>query len=364
MRVALVYDRVNKWGGAERVLLALQKLFPQSDLFTSVYDKKGAFWAKKFNKITSSFLQKIPYAKKTHELFAVFMPLSFEQFSFDGYDLVISVTSEAAKGIITKPGTRHVCICLTPTRYLWSGYKDYFNNPILRFIAKPLISYLREWDRIASMRPDSYIAISETVQKRIKRYYDRPSILINPPLTLDLPMLSLKKKRKNPKGYFLIVSRLVAYKRIDLAVLAANELSFPLIIIGEGSEAAHLKSIAGPTVQFLGRVSDEKLVYYYDNCIAFLFPGKEDFGLTMVEAQGCGKPVVAYKKGGAREIIIEGATGEFFEEQTVESLVGLLKRFNSADYNTIACMRNAKRFSYDVFSRKITKFLKKEKIIV
>src|SRR3990172_1252396 len=163
-KVAIVYDRVNKWGGAERVLLTLHEMFPDAPLYTSVYDEKNASWAKVFSNIYTSFLQKIPFAKGNHEFLAPLMPLAFESFNFNDYDLVISVTSEAAKGIITKSGTTHICYCLTPTRYLWSGYEEYFKNPILKFISKPFVSYLRMWDKIAANRPDKIIAISTEVK--------------------------------------------------------------------------------------------------------------------------------------------------------------------------------------------------------
>lgn len=184
MKVAIVYDRVNKWGGAERVLLTLHKMFPKAPLYTSVYDAKNAKWAKVFPKIYTSFLQKIPFAKSNHELLAPFMPFVFSRFNFDNYDLVISVTSEAAKGIITRPETLHVCYCLTPTRYLWSHYSLYFKNPFLKFLSKPVINYLRKLDKVSAQRPDIMIAISTEVQKRIKKYYDRDSEIIFPPCTI------------------------------------------------------------------------------------------------------------------------------------------------------------------------------------
>src|ERR1035437_5789981 len=184
MKVALVYDRVNKWGGAERVLLAFHKILPQADLYTSVYNKEKASWAKVFN-VKTSFLQNFPFAKSSHQLFATLMPVAFESLNFDGYDLVISVTSESAKGIITKPGTLHICYCLTPNRYLWSSYNDYFKNRLLRFFSKPAVLYLRTWDKIASQRPDEYIAISTAVKNRIKKYYERDSVIIYPPLMLE-----------------------------------------------------------------------------------------------------------------------------------------------------------------------------------
>ncbi len=232
MKVALVYDRVNKWGGAERVLLALHELFPDAPLFTSVYDKKRAQWAKHFS-IIPSFLQKIPFAPSRHELFALAMPVAFESFSFDGYDLIISITSEAAKGIITKPQTTHICYCLTPTRYLWSGYQEYFTDFLFTFLSFPANAYLRNWDKKASRRPDHFIAISREVQERIGTYYGRESVVIYPPMTFA----NSKSEARNPKrmqhakskkeGYFLVVSRLskfTTYKRVDLAIKACNAL--------------------------------------------------------------------------------------------------------------------------------------------
>ena len=286
MKVALVYDGVNKWGGAERILLALHEMFPEAPLYTSVYNKEKAPWASVF-KIKTSFLQKIPYISSSHDLLAVLMPLAFESFDFNGFDLVISLTSEAAKGIITKPSTKHICIMLTPTRYLWSGYNDYFKNRVLRFISKSAVKYLKYWDVIASKRPDKILAISSEVKQRIKKYYDLDSDIIY------LPVSSLQNTKEHiDEEYYLIVSRLVYYKRIDIAIKAFNALGLRLKIIGVGSEEKNLKKIAGRNIEFLGMVSDEKLSLYYQNCIGLIFPGLEDFGLTMVEAQSFGKPVL------------------------------------------------------------------------
>ncbi|MCX6706351.1 MAG: glycosyltransferase family 4 protein, partial [Candidatus Woesebacteria bacterium] len=209
MKIALVYDRVNKWGGAERVLLTLHEMFPDAPLYTSVYDEASTSWAKVFPKIYTSFLQRIPFAKSNHELFGWLMPLAFETFNFDMYDLVISITSEAAKGIITKPKTKHICYCLTPTRYLWSHYDLYFKNKLFRFISKPFINYLRNWDKVAAQRPDQIIAISTEVKNRIKKYYNRDAEVIFPPVSLHH-----KKYLSKNHAYYLIVSRLVPYKRV------------------------------------------------------------------------------------------------------------------------------------------------------
>jgi glycosyltransferase involved in cell wall biosynthesis len=360
MKVAIVYDRVNKIGGAERVLESLRELFPNSVLFTSIYNKKKTPWAKKF-KIQTSFIQKFPFISSRHELIPYLMPLAFESFNFDKFDLVISVTSEASKGIIVPPNVPHVCICLTPTRYLWSGYKEYFKNPIFK-LAYPLVWYLRKWDLTASTRPDAFIAISENVSKRIKKYYKRSSVVIYPPSD----RLFISKTKNIPpseKNYFLVVSRLVDYKRIDLAVRACTKLKFPLIVIGEGNEFEKLDAIAGDNVIFKGRVTDDELRAYYKNCRALLFPGEEDFGITMVEVQLAGKPVVAYKGGGALEIVKEGVTGKFFEKQTVNSLCQALIKFKDSRYNGDNCRKNAKRFSETLFKKELILFLKKRKYI-
>ncbi len=357
LRIAIVYDRVNKWGGAERVLLALHDLFPDAPLFTSVYDSHHAPWAHVFS-IKTSFLQQIPFIRNHHEYVPFLMPLAFESFSFDDFDLVISVTSEAAKGIITKPHTTHICLCLTPTRYLWSGYKEYFQNWFLRILSKPVIWYLRIWDMIAAQRPDVYIAISQEVASRVKTYYGRKSQVIYPPLPV-LPEKRQSLPGKKHEGYFLVVSRLsrfTNYKRVDLAIQAATKLDLPLVVVGEG-DTSYFKQFAGPTVSFVGKVSDEELAAYYAGCRALIFPSLEDFGLAMVEAQAAGKPVIAYRGGGALEIVQEGKTGVFFNKQTANSLVEVLKTFDEHDYNSQVCKTNAKRFSQDTFKKSVLHFI-------
>lgn len=359
MKVAIVYDRVNKWGGAERLLLSLKKIFPQAHLFTSVFNKNNASWAlHNFGEVRTSFLQKFPMAPSFHQAYASFMPLAFESFDFGTYDLVISVTSEGAKGIITKPETKHLCVCLTPTRYLWSGYENYFRNPILKFFSKPIVSYLRTWDKTAAARPDAYISISNEVRKRIKKYYERESKVIYPPPTLV--QSSDFKVQTKPRGkYFLIVSRLVPYKRVDIAIRACNKLKLPLKIVGKGSQGWFLKMIAGSNVEFLGEVSDEKLRQLYQNCRSLIFPGVEDFGLVMAEAQSMGSPVIAFRGGGALEIVKEGQTGEFFDSQTPDSLAKVLEKWDDKRYNRSLCIENSLRFSFENFRRELTNFVGK-----
>ena len=362
MKVAIVYDRVNKIGGAERVLESLRELFPKSVLYTSVYNKNKTPWAKKFI-VKTSYLQKIPILNLRHEFIPYLMPFAFESFNFEGFDLVISVTSEASKGVLVPPNIPHVCICLTPTRYLWSGYKEYFKNPILKFVTFPLVWYLRKWDLTAATRPDEMIAISNNISRRIKKYYKRTTEVIYPPSDRLFKKTKTSRIKPPEKNYFLVVSRLVDYKRIDLAVKACKKLGLPLVVIGEGDGYERLDAISGETIIFKGRVSDEMLISYYRNCRALLFPGEEDFGITMVEVQLAGKPVIAYKAGGAVEIVRDGRTGIFFESQTVQALSNVLIKFNDSRYNVEDCRKNAKLFSEVIFKNKLLTFLKNHKFI-
>lgn len=356
MKIALVYDRVNKWGGAEKVLLFLHKLFPKAPLYTSVYNRETAPWAEVFD-VRTSFLQKFPRAAVSHESYAPLMPIAFESFNFDEYDLVVSVTSEAAKGIITKPKTLHVCYCLTPTRYLWSGYKEYFSNAVLRHASWPLISYLRKWDLIASSRPDLYIAISNEVKQRIKKYYKKDSEVIYPPFK---KLKDSSENKNSDKDYFLVVSRLVPYKKIQIAIEAFNKLGWPLKIVGTGWEKEKLTRMAKSNIEFLGSLSEEELASYYKNCKALIFPGIEDFGLVMVEAQSFGKPVVAFGNGGALDIIKPNKTGLFFNHQTSESLVKALTEANWRNYNNKLCEDNATRFLEENFKNRFLGLVQKE----
>lgn len=355
MKIALVYDRVNKWGGAERVLLSLKKIFPDADLFTSVIDCKGASWAKVFTKITPSFLNRISFFRKRHEALAPLMPMAFESLDFTGYDLIISVTSEAAKGIIVPVTTKHICYLLTPTRYLWSGFENYFTNPLEKLIARPILRYLRYWDLIASKRPDVIVAISETVRKRIGKYYNLQSIVIYPPVSLD----SKGDALKGNGDYYLLVSRLVAYKKVDIAIRAFNKMGRRLIVVGIGKDEGRLKKIAASNIEFAGFVSDEQLTSYYKGATALIFPQEEDFGIVAVEAQLFGKPVVAYRNGSAVETVIEGKTGVFFDTQDEYALIEGVKKLETISIDPKDCVNNAKRFSEEVFKTKFNKLVSK-----
>lgn len=356
MKVALVYDRINKFGGAERVLLALHKLFPNAPLYTSVYDPQKAPWAKVFE-IRTSFLQKLPIPKSAHEYYPFLMGFAFESFNFDEFDLVISVTHEFAKGIITKPNTKHICYCLNPVGYLWDSHDDYFYSKPQWFkkITKPLILGMRFYDKHISHRPDEYLTISKTVQERIKRIYGRESEVIYPPVQFP------NSKHQTPTdNFFLIVSRLVPQKRIDIAVKAFNKLGLPLKIIGTGKEFKSLKNLSKKNIEFLGHLSDDEVSKYYLSCRAVIIPGEEDFNLVAVETQSFGKPVIAYGRGGVTETVKSGQTGWFFEKQTAKVLAETIKKVLPSIHRIKPsdCKKQANKFSGDIFEKRFLDYVR------
>lgn len=343
MKVAIVYDRVNKIGGAERILATLFKLYPDAPLYTLVHDQQRAPWSKN-RRIITSFMQRIPYAKVYHEFFPILPIFAFEGFDFKEFDVVISITAAEAKGIITHPKTLHISYVLTPTRYLWSHFDLYFSNKLFRLISAPLITLLRIWDEIAAQRPDEMITISKTVAARIKKYYKRDTTVIYPPVNLHMFESDFVEG-----DYFLIVARLVPYKKIDIAIEACNKLGLPLKIIGEGLDKKRLMKMAGPTVTFLGNLTDYELKSYYQKCRAFLAPQEEDFGITIIEALAAGKPVVAFGGGAALELIQAGVTGEFFYPQTTEALIKVLDVTCKKKYSWVLCRKEASKYGESEF---------------
>lgn len=349
MNIALVYDRVNKFGGAERVLLALHDIWPHAPLYTAVYDARRASWANVF-RVHPSFLQHMPFAKRHHEWYPWLTPMAFESFSFDTYDVVLSVTSAEAKDIITKPGTVHICYCLTPTRYLWSGKKEYEGAGVAGDVLRVFAPTLRKWDIIAASRPDYYIAISKHVAERIEKYYKKKvEKVIYPPVDTGE-----FQSTKDSGDYFLCVSRLVPYKRVDIVVSAFNHLGWPLVIIGSGSMAGGLKKRANRNIEFAGGdLTDAQLAAYYQKSRAFVAAADEDFGIASLEAQACGKPVICLRESGMAETVIAGKTGRLFDEQSVPSLVAALRAFNKEWYDTALCRTNAEKFSVSRFQKEM-----------
>jgi glycosyltransferase involved in cell wall biosynthesis len=357
MKVALVHDYLNQMGGAERVVMALHEIFPNAPIYTSIYAPERVDPAFQRMDIRTSFLQKFPLVKKHHQPFLPFYPFAIERLDLRGYDLVLSSSSAFAKGVITRPETMHICYCHTPMRWCWN-YDEYVEREQLGRIAGSvlpfLITGLRVWDQTSAMRVDHFIANSPIVADRIKKYYRRDAVVIPPPVEAKrFPF----DPSTTPEDYFLIVSRLVPYKRIDLAIEACNRLQLPLVISGDGRDLEALQRLAGPTIRFLGRLSDREVLHYYTHCRAFLFPGDEDFGITPLEAQAAGRPVIAYGAGGALASIIDGVTGMFFREQTVDSLAAALATFDARQFNSESIRNHALEFDTPRFQRRILQFI-------
>lgn len=358
MRVAIVHDWLNQLGGAEAVLEALVEMYPQAPIYTSMYWSQAMPQAYRSWDIRTSFMDRLPLVKRYHQPFLPLYPLAFESFDFASYDLVISNKSGFCHGVITSPDTLHICYCLTPTRFLWD-YPGYARREGLRRLARlalpPFLNYLRVWDRAAADRVDHFIAISWTVQRRIAKYYRRDSVVIHPPVDT-----SKYTPSDYHDDYFLIISRLIPYKRIDLAVRAFSELGLPLVIIGDGRDRDSLRALAKSNIEFLGHIPDEKVGDYFARCRAFIFPGQEDFGIAPVEAQAAGRPVIAYAAGGALDTVREGVTGAFFYNQTPEALIEVIKEFDETSYDPAVIRRHAEQFDKRVFKKRLSAFIEEK----
>jgi glycosyltransferase involved in cell wall biosynthesis len=359
MKVALVYDRVNKIGGAEKVLMAIHDLWPKAPLFTGVYNKKSAKWADGWE-IRTSFVQKLPFSKSNHEWYFWLMPMAFETFNFDEFDVVISVTSAEAKGIITKPETLHVSYILTPTRYLWSHEKLYLKtNPLGemgKWLLMPMIKWMKKWDEIAARRPDLLVPISNTVKKRIRKFYKmNTEAVIYPPV--DFGFYQKKRKPIIKSGYYLTVARQVPSKRVDLAIKAFNRLEEKLVVVGSGIEENRLRRIANKNIMFAGQVSDDELAAYYQHCRAVILPQEEDFGIVALEAMSSGKPVIAYNKGGAAETVIDGKTGLLFAGQREVSIIEAIEKFKKKRFSKQELFERALEFETKRFKKQFKSYL-------
>ncbi len=356
MKVALVHDWLNQVGGAEYVLEVLVSMFPAAPVFTSIYAPARMPPAYQAWDIRPSFMQRLPGVMAHHQVYLPVYPLAFSRVNLQGYDLVVSNKSGFCHGVQPPPGGTHICYCLTPTRFLWQ-YDTYRQReairPTLDRLLRPLIAALRRWDYAAAQRVHHFIAISSEIQERIRRFYGRESAIIYPPV--DIAQF---RPDGGPAGdYFLAGGRLIPYKRLDLAVRACSELGLKLFVYGAGRDRSALEQVAGPTVTFLGRVPADELAQLYRGARAFIFPGLEDFGIAPLEAQAAGRPVIAFRGGGALDTVIPGCTGEFFAEQTPAALMQVLSQFDPGAYDAAACRTNAERFSRERFERELGEYI-------
>jgi len=361
MKVALIHDHLAQDGGAEKVLQVLADLFPQAPIYTLLCEEKNVLKYFKGRKIETSIIQRLPGGVRHYQWYMPLMPMAVEFFDLRKFDLVISDASAFAKGVITSPDTLHICYCHTPTRYVWDYTHQYINelkyNRYFKKIISLILNYIRLWDKAAADRVDLFIANSRVVQQRIKKYYRRESVVINPPVEIDKFYIS-----QNLGDYFLIGGRLAPYKRVDLAVEVFKELGLKLKVFGDGVDLPRLKKISASSnnIEFLGRVDDKTKAELYSKCLAFLNPQEEDFGITAIEAMASGRPVIAYKKGGAAETVIDNVTGKFFVKQTKEALAEAVKDFNSHKFDPKAIRQHAEKFSVERFKNEIKQFIKEE----
>lgn len=358
MKVALVHDHLAQDGGAERVLAIFHKIFPHAPIFVLVYDRKKANPIFKKAQVKTSFIQKMPWGLQRYQWYLPLMPLATERYNLFDYDLVLSSCSAFAKGIITRPETIHICYCHTPTRFLWSDTHSYtrelkYNKIIKKFIPFSLYK-IRMWDRLAADRVDYFIANSQNIAHKIKKYYRRQADVVYAPVDTQKFQIS-----PEIEPYFLTGGRLVAYKRFDLTIKVFNKLGWPLKIFGSGPEAHSLKRQARPNIQFLGKVSEETLSQLYARAKAFIFPQEEDLGITALESMAAGRPVIAYGRGGALETVIPGKTGILFNNQSEEELLECVRTFAEKKFNPQEIRKHALRFDTQIFEEKIRNFIQR-----
>jgi glycosyltransferase involved in cell wall biosynthesis len=337
-------------GGAERVLEQFQILFPGAPIFTTVFapdqlPKSMAGWD-----VRPSFLQRLPWVARYSRALLPLMPMAFDRFDLRGFDLVISMSSAFSKNVRAAGPGKNLCYCLTPPRYLWEMTDEYVRGPARRIIAAPARAWLRRADLASARRVDEFVAISHTVAARISRTYGRHAEVVYPPVSTE----RIKPNGEQSEDFYLVVARLVPYKRVDLAVRACTQLRRRLIVVGRGPERRRLEAIAGPSVEFVGGLADDAVHDLYARCRAFIFPGLEDFGITPVEAQSAGRPVIAFARGGAAETVVDGETGVTFAEQTVDALIETILAFERVAFDPHDCRRNALRFSAARFRREMS----------
>jgi glycosyltransferase involved in cell wall biosynthesis len=376
LKIAVGHDDLTvPYAGGEKVFAAIAETFPQADIFTSMITP---WWANKVSnlnkartrsgiatpathdnasykrKIITSFMQRIPFKRKLQKALFMLYPLAFESFDLSDYDLVISSSSRFAHGVITRPETKHICYMHSPGRMFWEPESYFSDSPALGKILTPALSYLRLWDHAAAQRVNQFVANSKNIAGKIKRYYGRDAVVVYPFVDLERfkPGVGSQESGEN---YYLVVTRLAPWKRVEIAVEAANAVGAKLKVVGIGPDEKKLKKIAGPEVEILGGVPDDQATELFQNCSALIMTQEEDFGITSLEAQACGKPVIAYGAGGALETVVAGKTGEFFASQDAEALAKVLKKFDPKRYRPEDCRANAEKFSKGRFQKELTR---------
>lgn len=357
MKIAVVHDYFTQLGGAEKVAEALYQLFPGADLFATVALKNKMPPGLRDVKVHTSWMQRLPKMEKLYRLYFPLYPLGVRSLDLSSYDLIISSSSGYVKGVRSNPNAIHVCYCHTPMRWVWNfdsySARESFGGGV-RHILPAMVHGLRLWDEKASRQPDHFVANSQAVAERIERAYKRSAEVITPPIDIHR-----FRPVREQEDYYVVLARLVSYKRIDLAVSACTKLGRRLIVIGSGPALEALKAEAGPTVHFVGRISDDEVEHYVSRCQALIFPGEEDFGMAPLEVAAAGRPTIAFGAGGALETIIENQTGLFFKEQTTESLIEALQRFEQLTWSAPLIRRHAESFSTEAFNERFTDFLRR-----
>jgi len=358
LRVVLVHDWLTGMRGGERCLEVFCEIFPDADLYSLIHLEGKLSDTIESMRIHTSFLQRFPFLERRYRHYLPLFPRAVESMRLPGCDLVLSSSHCVAKGVVPPEGALHVCYCFTPMRYVWDMYEEYFgpgrSGLPARLAMKVFAPGLRKWDKRTAERVDQFVAISNHVAERIKRHYGRESDVVYPPV--DCSRFTPKDEHED---FYLVVSALAPYKRVDLAVEACRALKRRLLIVGTGQDEARLRRLAGPAAEFLGWQSDEQVADLYGRCRAFLFPGEEDFGIAPLEAMASGRPVIAFGKGGALETVVDGETGTFFREQTVESLVEAMRVFEKAEneFDPEGMRRHAEGFDRAVFKNRIAAYL-------
>jgi glycosyltransferase involved in cell wall biosynthesis len=358
-RVALVHDWLTGMRGGEKILEVLCELFPEATLFSLLHNKGTMSQTIEQMKIVTSFIQNLPMKERKYRNYLPLMPRAVESFDLSNFDVILSISSAVAKGAIPGKNAVHICCCLSPMRYLWDQYDEYFGKGragiATRLSMAALAPYLRKWDVRTCNRVHHFVAISKNVEERIMRLYGRSSDIIYPPVSTEMFTVS-----ERDDGYYLVVSALVPYKRVDLAIQAFNRLGEKLLIAGTGPEKEKLEKMAKSNIEFLGWQSNESLAKLYASCRALIFPGIEDFGIVPLEAMASGKPVIAFGAGGALETVVadgNSATGVFFYEQNTDALIDAIKILAAKKFDPYAIRRHAEKFDRKSFKQQIREYI-------